>query len=330
MAARRVRLKFLLEERHWRNHRTFCAEYEKAAISIDPRLRGTAPSRAQLHRWLSGELQGLPYGDHCQVLERMFPKWSAGQLFESVSVDEAPEAVVASVEEQARTVGGGESRLVASGSEFAIVFEPQAGDSYTDIGVRSTQRPLGFGDSSSLGADRAKILADDSLLVSIPPSFSTDVLSGFWVTSYEYDSTCHAEISQLIPKFDRRMTIKNYPPAPRVEGRVSSFRNEVQVELVNRHLVGNWKNINDAYYFGSIHLAILPGETVMEGYYTCFLSDVQVASAPWKWVRLDPASLSGVELSRVTLQEPRLIYTLVQKHSQHDMPLSLTAVTEGI
>jgi hypothetical protein len=88
-----VRLRVLLEQRHWRNHRTFCAEYEKAARSVDPQLSGTASSRAQLHRWLSGGLSGLPYGDHCRVLERMFPEWSARQLFESVRADEIPHAV---------------------------------------------------------------------------------------------------------------------------------------------------------------------------------------------------------------------------------------------
>src|SRR5262249_30357426 len=49
-----------------------------------PQLVGTAPSRAQFHRWLSGELKGLPYGDHCRILEKMFPGWSADQLFEVV------------------------------------------------------------------------------------------------------------------------------------------------------------------------------------------------------------------------------------------------------
>lgn len=223
MPARSIRLRVLLEQRHWQNHRTFCAEYEKAARSIDSRLKGTAPSRAQLHRWLSGELQCLPYGDHCRVLERMFSEWSARQLFESVSVDEVSEVTVAPAEKQARTPNDVESSLT------------------------------------------------ESLLASIPHNFSTDVLSGFWITCYEYDSTCHADISQITPEVGRRVTIKNYPPEPRVEGRVSSFRNKIEAELVNRHLVGYWKNVNDAFYFGAIHLAILPGETVMEGYYTCFL-----------------------------------------------------------
>lgn len=78
-------LKALLTEKHWQTHRTFCTEYDKAAKNVDPGLVGSAPSRAQLHRWLSGELIKLPYADHCRVLEQMFPGWSAKQLFEPVT-----------------------------------------------------------------------------------------------------------------------------------------------------------------------------------------------------------------------------------------------------
>lgn len=83
-----VRLKVLLQERHWQTHRTFNAEYDKAAHKVDPTLVGKGPSRAQLHRWASGELKGLPYPDHCRVLEKMFPGWAAGQLFERVTPGE--------------------------------------------------------------------------------------------------------------------------------------------------------------------------------------------------------------------------------------------------
>jgi hypothetical protein len=86
-----VRLKALLQDKHWQTHRTFCAEYDKVARSLDPALVGGAPSRAQLHRWLSGELKTLPYSDHCRVLEQMFPGWSADQLFEPVRPDDAGE-----------------------------------------------------------------------------------------------------------------------------------------------------------------------------------------------------------------------------------------------
>jgi hypothetical protein len=77
-----ILLKVLLRERHWQNYGTFCAEYDKAARRIETELAGTYPSRAQLHRWLTGLLRGLPYPDHCRVLEEMFPGWTAAQLFQ--------------------------------------------------------------------------------------------------------------------------------------------------------------------------------------------------------------------------------------------------------
>jgi hypothetical protein len=82
MPAPAIQLKVLLRERHWQNYGTFSAEYDKAARRIEPELAGTYPSRAQLHRWLTGLLRGLPYPDHCRVLEEMFPGWSADQLFQ--------------------------------------------------------------------------------------------------------------------------------------------------------------------------------------------------------------------------------------------------------
>lgn len=95
------------------------------------------------------------------------------------------------------------------------------------------------------------------------------------------------------------MTARNYPPDPRTEDHPLSFRNEIEAQLVNRHLIGYWKNVSDTRYFGSIHLAVLPGEVVMEGYYTGLGSDIQVDAMRWKWVRVDPNSLSGVELSQI-------------------------------
>jgi len=88
MTAQPVRLKHLIRQRHWQTYRTFCGEYDKAAKALDHELIGTWPSRAQLHRWLSGELKGLPYPDHCRILEAMFPGWAAADLFEPVGADE--------------------------------------------------------------------------------------------------------------------------------------------------------------------------------------------------------------------------------------------------
>jgi hypothetical protein len=78
---RPVVLKNLLREKHWQTYRTFCAQYDKAARTIDPGLVGSNPSRAQLHRWQSGDLKNLPYPHHCQVLEAMFPGVTAAQMF---------------------------------------------------------------------------------------------------------------------------------------------------------------------------------------------------------------------------------------------------------
>ena len=75
-------LKLLLRDRHWQNYGTFCTEYDKAASRVDPDLARSFPSRAQLHRWLTGSLRSLPYPDHCRVLEEMFPGWTAEQLFQ--------------------------------------------------------------------------------------------------------------------------------------------------------------------------------------------------------------------------------------------------------
>lgn len=82
MTAKPIVLKVLLQHRHLQTHRAFCREYDKVAAGIDPTLRGGWPSKAQFYRWLAGELVGIPYADHCRVLEKMFPGWTVDQLFQ--------------------------------------------------------------------------------------------------------------------------------------------------------------------------------------------------------------------------------------------------------
>ena len=74
-----VALKVLLRERHW-TYDAFCVEYNKTARLVDPRLAQSSPSRAQFHRWLTGDLRGLPHPDACRVLEALFPGWQVEQL----------------------------------------------------------------------------------------------------------------------------------------------------------------------------------------------------------------------------------------------------------
>jgi hypothetical protein len=85
VSTQEIRLKVLVQQRHWQTHKTFCTEYDKAARTVDRSLVGSAPSRPQLHRWLSGALVKLPHPYHCRVLEAMFPGWSVQQLFEPYS-----------------------------------------------------------------------------------------------------------------------------------------------------------------------------------------------------------------------------------------------------
>lgn len=292
MNTKPIALKALLQQRHMQTHSAFCREYDKVAADLDPTLKGGWPSRAQFYRWLSGDLIGLPYTDHCRILEKMFPGWKVDQLFQ----------------------------VQDGGIEF--IPEPPAPQI-----KRATTPP-----TTPIAQEADQVAQSLGLLAAVPHSFSADILGGFWVTCYQFDSSrsiqCHADITQLTPQSDRRVTAKNYPPNPRTQGQASPFRNEIEAQLANRHLIGHWKNISDTRYFGSVHLAVLPGETVMDGYYTGLSSDIRVNAMRWKWVRLEPASLSGVDLQEVTLNDPDAIHALLE-NSANDVPLDLAAIVEG-
>lgn len=299
MNAKPVALKVLLQHRHLQTHSAFRREYDRVAAAIDPTLRGGWPSKAQFYRWLSGELVGLPYADHCRILEGMFPGWKVDQLFQAHDggIQFVPEPTM--------------PQVATSSVRSAQLTGPT---------VQNVDHAVAFHQSPSL-------------LSSVPHSFSVDILSGFWVTCYQFNSRrgmqYHADITRLTPQSDRRVTAKNYPPDPRAQDQATSFRNEIDAQLANRHLIGHWKNINDTRYFGSVHLAVLPGEMVMDGYYTGFSSDIQVDAMRWRWVRLDPASLSSVDLQEVTLSDADMICALLE-HASSNAPLDLAAIVEEI
>ena len=119
-----------------------------------------------------------------------------------------------------------------------------------------------------------------------------------------------------------RIRAVNHPPEPRSEGRGRPFRNEIEAGLFGRHLIGEWRNTSDTRYCGALQLAVLPGETVMQGHYTGVGWDIEVSQGIWKWVRLEPdAGRAGI-----TLREPAELYDLVMSHSQPDVPLALADV----
>jgi hypothetical protein len=167
----------------------------------------------------------------------------------------------------------------------------------------------------------------------IPQSFPAATLDGWWVSAYRYrqdpEPLYHADIARVLASGDRHVHAANHPPEPRTEGRAAAFRNEIGAELVGRHLIGAWRNTSDTRYFGSLHLAVLPGETVMDGVYTGLATDIEISFARWRWVRLDPTTLEGVDLAAVRLRSPTDIHMLIEQHSPLDGLLDLTAIGEA-
>jgi hypothetical protein len=120
-----------------------------------------------------------------------------------------------------------------------------------------------------------------------------------------------------------------YPAVRIVDAHASGFRNEIEAGLFGRHLIGRWRNVNDSYFYGSLHFAVLPGETMLDGYYTGFLSDSQVVAERWRWVRVEPQSAEGVDVNTVVLGEPRRIYDAIVGRSPFDAPIPLEKLTEN-
>jgi hypothetical protein len=121
-----ILLQILLRQQQWHRYGIFRAAYDDAAKKVDSDLVGTAPSRAQLHRWTSGELRRLPYTNHCRVLENMFPGWTADQLFAP-----CPEDVLSGRRRSAGRPGMGGPAESAPLADVAAVFATRAEFTYT-------------------------------------------------------------------------------------------------------------------------------------------------------------------------------------------------------
>ena len=76
-----IALKSPLQQLHLHEYSEFVVEYERRAKELDLPQHASAPTKAQYYRWVGGHIQNLPRGYHCLVLERMFPGWTARQLF---------------------------------------------------------------------------------------------------------------------------------------------------------------------------------------------------------------------------------------------------------
>lgn len=185
-----------------------------------------------------------------------------------------------------------------------------------------------FGHTAAELFGRPGTTDDAAVLGSIPGSFDVAALAGPWVTSYRFthgdEQRYHADIAHITATSDRTIQAVNNPPQPRTEGHAQPFHNQIQAQLVNRHLIGHWKNTSDTRYFGALQLAVLPDENVMDGYCTGFGSDIAVSLARWRWVRLrlDP----DADLTGMVLAEPEHLHDLVMGRSQYDAPLMIADV----
>lgn len=166
------------------------------------------------------------------------------------------------------------------------------------------------------------------LLAAVPPAFPAGALAAPWITTYEFTHAgrphFHADIAQVTAESESRIRAVNHPPEPRSQGRRKAFRNVIEATLIGRHLVGQWLNTSDTRYAGCLQLAVLPGEAVMEGWYTGVGSDIAVSSGAWKWVRLDAEG----DLAGVVLRDPAELHRLVMAHSEIDVPLALADIGE--
>lgn len=95
-----IALKSLLQQRHLHEYSEFVVEYEGRARELDLPRHASAPTKAQYYRWVGGHIQNLPRGYHCMVLEKMFPRWTARELFGDIESEHTPttnEALLSSI-----------------------------------------------------------------------------------------------------------------------------------------------------------------------------------------------------------------------------------------
>ena len=219
-------------------------------------------------------------------------------------------------------------------AEFAALLSDMLGWGVTEVALARWEKGAMPPGDVILALDAMQqadpILPPGSLLEPVPCGFPAAALAGPWVTAYEFSHAgtphYHADIATITAESDRQIRAVNHPPLPRTQGRARPFRNEIEARLAGRHLVGDWKNVSDARYFGSVHLAILPGEMAMEGWYTGLASDIGVSIGRWKWVRLDPVPPPAV-LAAASLRDPAALYEQLLSH-QADAPLALGDIGE--
>lgn len=235
-----------------------------------------------------------------------------------------------------RSLERARTKLGMSRADFALLLTGLLGWDVTEQAVtRWEEGSTPPGDvllAASSVEDAGLIAPPDALLGRVPPAFSAADLAGYWVSSYKFAhggrTHYHADVACIVAESDRHVRGVNHPPEPRTQGRVQGFRNALEGQLFLRHLIGEWRNDSDTRYFGALHLAVWPGETVMAGYYTGLSTDIKVSNSVWKWVRVAGAAPPVEDLPAVVLREPRDLYELVKKQKANDAPLGWGDIRE--
>ncbi|ORX13071.1 hypothetical protein [Mycobacterium xenopi] len=166
------------------------------------------------------------------------------------------------------------------------------------------------------------------LLASISPAVDPALLAGLWVTTFDFNNIHHVDLSTITVN-NNVVSAKNSPPEPRTEGQTVGYHNDINLSLFGRHLIGQWRNTSDQYFYGCIHLAVLPGETIMDGYHTAVLTDTEVTTGRWRWVRVEANTAAGIDLTAIKLGEPRRLYDAITAHPHYGPPIPLAHLTEA-
>jgi hypothetical protein len=169
--------------------------------------------------------------------------------------------------------------------------------------------------------------ASTGLLSAIPAAVDPAKLAGLWVTTFDVEDIRQVDLS-MITVTNGVVTAKNSPPEPRTEGQTVGYHNDISLSVVGRHLIGQWRNTSDHYFYGCIHLAVMPGETVLDGYHTAVLTDTAVIAGRWRWVRVEVGSAAGIALDDVALGQPRRLHEIVAAHPHYGPPLPLARLLE--
>lgn len=174
----------------------------------------------------------------------------------------------------------------------------------------------------------ARLAVNHGVLAAFPPAVDPADLAGLWVTWYRFDGSHHHIDLSMVTVTRNGLVATNYPPEPRTDLHTSGFRNYIEAGVFGRHVIGQWRKLNDNYYYGSLHLVVLPGEALLDGYYTGFLTDTAVVAQPWRWVRVERESIAGIDLNTVTLRDPGALYALIASRTRYDEPIPLAHIIE--